>query len=396
MENAIHKQKGLVTIKRLICLILALCTSLAVLCGCQNTDGNTQNTTDITTEPTTEPTTEATEPTEPFALKYDSLLMVNPGEAWSIYDGPRDKTMITWASENESVATITEGMVIAVGDGETTVYAFVDGQKYECIVTCQFQDVSEDDRAPVLVPPEMQTVDASFFDDAVFIGDSVSVGLGYYAAMSGDLGKATFLARTSYGVSNAVYDIMLMTYRGREYKIEQALELCQPGKIFIMLGTNDVGGYDHDLLIKRWGMLLTRIRSACQDTPIYILSVPPVWTGGEKGRLTNENVNSFNFRLELFALENGCVFIDTASYLKDSTGGLARPYCSDKYVHFTNQGCKALIRVLKAYDGYKMEVADNEEELEEEYEEEHEEVVEPDTGDQLPDDADSVPEQPES
>ena len=38
--------------------------------------------------------------------------------------------------------------------------------------------------------------------------------------------------------------------------------------------------------------------------------------------------------------------------MKDSTGGLATPYCSDNYVHLTYAATERWVLVLKAFDGY--------------------------------------------
>ena len=78
----------------------------------------------------------------------------------------------------------------------------------------------------------------------------------------------------------------------------------------------------------------------------------PVWTGGEKGGLRNPNVDAYNVKLQAFAQANGCKYIDVASYMKDSTGGLATIYCSDSYVHLSEEGAKAWIKIRKAYTGY--------------------------------------------
>ena len=67
-------------------------------------------------------------------------------------------------------------------------------------------------------------------------------------------------------------------------------------------------------------------------------------------KLAAAYMDAYNARLEVFAKNAGVDFIDVAPYMKDSTGGMATRYCSDEYVHVTDLGAAAWIRVLKAYD----------------------------------------------
>ncbi len=210
-------------------------------------------------------------------------------------------------------------------------------------------------RSPVLEAPANYTVDTSFFDDAVFVGDSISLKLSYYAASSGELGKAKFLTVGSYGVGNAIYDHpdTKLKYQGKAYaNVEDALAATGAKKLFIMLGMNDIGRFGVNETITNWGTLLTLIRSTCPDMQIYIQSMTPIWTGGERGGITNRNADSYNAKLKTFAESNGCKFIDVAPYMKDSTGGLATVFCSDSFVHMTTEGAKTWVGILKAYTGY--------------------------------------------
>lgn len=357
-------------------LILALLMSLT---GCKAPETPETEPVETTTEPSVQDPVvpETTEPvaTKPpkgeFALEREELTLITAGETWNIYAGTVDASLVTWTSEDESVATVENGIVTAVSKGETTVTAVYEGQTLTCKVYCNLHtapgnvpeitvdptDPPEENpnagqRDPVYLPPTDLKVDSSFFDDAVFVGDSVSLKLSYYAGSSGLLGNAKFLTRGSYGVANGVYDYLLLTWQGQEMTIEDAIQATGASKLFIMLGMNDVALYGVDKTIEHWGMLLERIRSKNPTIEIYIQSMTPVWTGGEIGDLNNTTIDAYNAELEVFARENGCRFIDVAPYMKDSTGGLATAYCSDQYVHFTDAGSDTWIKVLKAYNGY--------------------------------------------
>lgn len=362
---------------RILALLLALTMVLSCFAGCGQSapeaSAQTQESSSAAPEETTtEPVTEATKPPKgEFTLERDELTLITAGETWNIYVGTVDAALVTWTSSNESVATVENGIVTAVSKGETTITAEYEGQRLTCKVYCNLHSTPGKDpvittdpteppetnpnagqRDPQLLAPADLKVDSSFFDDAVFVGDSVSLKLSYYAGSSGLLGNAKFLTRGSYGVANGVYDYLLLAWQGQEMTIEDAIAATGASKLFIMLGMNDVALYGVDKTIEHWGMLLERIRSKNPTIVIYIQSMTPVWTGGEIGDLNNRTIDTYNAALEVFARENGCGFIDVAPYMKDSTGGLATSYCSDQYVHFTDAGCDTWIKVLKAYNGY--------------------------------------------
>ncbi len=342
------------------CIFLVICMGLLTLSGCDRSD-----------QPQTVPATSAletveqilpatTEANEPFELDHEQITLLEVGQCMTLYSG--DLETVTWGSEDPAVATVAEGVVTAVDVGSTTVWGEYNGVRASCNVICEIERMqtvpvlttgSSDSRSPVLQLPEIQNVDSAFFDDAAFVGDSISLKLSNYAEESGALGSATFLVRGSYGVGNEIEADYHIIYQGEEMVIEKALSLCGAKKVFIMLGMNDIALYGVDRTIENWGKMIDNIRAVCPEIQIYIQSMTPVWTGGEKGGLNNDRVDSYNESLAAFAQASECGFIDVAPYMKDSTGGLATVYCSDSYVHLSTEGAKAWIAVLKAFSGYR-------------------------------------------
>ena len=369
--------------KRYLSIVSALCLLLGILSSCgnakndeltmdnDNSNGSTQAS--VMDMATTEATDTQPLLTEKIALVKAELYLKSAGEQYTLYTGDISVEEITWGTDNSSIATFEKGVVTAVSPGKTTVYAEYNNDRVTCVVNCDFKQTTAQNpdndgntgnegntgttggsRDPVKAVPSA-VVDASFFDDAVFIGDSISLKLSQYASSSGELGKAKFLVVGSYGVSNAINDHpdTKLSFRGTTYKdFEEALAATGGKKVFIMLGMNDIGLYGIDKTIENWGTMLSMIHEKCPDMVVYIQSMTPVWTGGEKGKLNNDNVNKYNERLKNFANNNGYKFIDVAPYMKDTTGGLATKFCSDSYVHLTNEGAQTWIKVLKAYTGY--------------------------------------------
>ena len=210
---------------------------------------------------------------------------------------------------------------------------------------------------PQTQPSEQPNTDSGdvmhFFDDAAFVGDSVSLKLQRYQASTGVFGNATFLTAGSYSVFHAVNDSMFISYRGQQMTPEDALAACGAKKVFILLGMNDIGRSDVgiDKTIANWGVFVQRIREKNPDITIYIQSGTPIHSSRDSGLLSNVNMDKYNEKLKAFAAQNGCQFIDIATAMKDANGDLKNEYCSDQYVHLSDAGCVAWISVLRNHFG---------------------------------------------
>ena len=68
-----------------------------------------------------------------IALKKDDVTM-QVGETWSSYSGTVDVSEVVWATTDESVATVSNGVVTAVGAGKATISAKYGDEEVTCIV----------------------------------------------------------------------------------------------------------------------------------------------------------------------------------------------------------------------------------------------------------------------
>lgn len=197
----------------------------------------------------------------------------------------------------------------------------------------------------------------NFFDGAVFVGDSVTLGLKNYVTSERNqgrecLGNAKFLAEGSMSYSNTLPEIGAKNsihprYNGTEMHIEDALALMNANKVFIMLGMNDFCIYPEEQAMANAKECTDRIKEKNPDIDIYIESVTPALF--DSGKFSNENINKFDVALKNFCDENGYTYVDVASAMKDENGILISSYCGDpgaKGVHMSNIGCKAWVDYL--------------------------------------------------
>ena len=196
----------------------------------------------------------------------------------------------------------------------------------------------------------------AWFDDAVFLGDSISVTLETYCSVYGGLGNAQFLCETSYGIYNALSGRVSLNYRGGKYLAQDVLPLTGAGKMFIMVGVNDIGGYSGvDAALERWEEFIGRVRAACPDMQIMIESALPIWSDADYGGLSNTNLRLYNDRLRAFCEENGLVFVDFAAYFRGEDGNLAMEYTSDFYVHVNNTAAELWVKQLRNPINYSVD-----------------------------------------
>jgi len=182
-----------------------------------------------------------------------------------------------------------------------------------------------------------------YFDNSVFLGDSVTLGLKNYTTKNRQtnsyfLGNAKFIAVGSYSVADTLVSVdspnsIHSLYNGVATQPQDIIADMGVKRVFICLGLNDVGIYTKNEYLTNYSILINRLRKAVPDIQIGILSVTPLTVEGERKSLYNAKIDEYNNALAAFAKENGCYFIDIASVLKDEEGYLTYELSSDNYCH---------------------------------------------------------------
>lgn len=197
-----------------------------------------------------------------------------------------------------------------------------------------------------------EKADISYFDDVVFIGDSVSYKLKLYNDSHDVMGNAKFLTSGSLGYGNALWSLdnpeaVFPSYQGDTVLLEDGVALTGAKKVYIMLGMNDVALYGIDGTIENMKTLTGKILEKSPDVEIYLESVTPILNGMEGKVWNNENINIFNGKLKDYCnTQDNFYFVDVASVMKDSDGCLVPEYCSDPDtmgIHFTDKACEVWI-----------------------------------------------------
>ena len=172
---------------------------------------------------------------------------------------------------------------------------------------------------------EKQTVGKEYFDDALFIGDSRTVGISEY----GDLNNATFFANIGMSVYN-VFEKTVSVPQVGKLKLEQLLTYKKFGKIYIMLGINELG-YNQEKTLKKYKDLLKFVQEKQSNAIIYIeanLHVAAERSNKDK-TINNININKINNEISKLADNEKIFFIDVNEKFDDENGNLSSNYTQD-------------------------------------------------------------------
>jgi|GEM_PF-1975997 len=176
--------------------------------------------------------------------------------------------------------------------------------------------------------PQTQVSSLSYLDDAVFLGDSITNGMTYHNMSEAYIAAATSMSTVGiFGKELEQYDGMTLF---------EACNAQKPKKIYVMLGSNEIGGISLDSFIDRYEDVLDKLRLANPDALIYLQSVMPVTKSyDEKNNLLNNDlIQQANLLLEQLAARKKVFFIDTHSALADENGYLPEEASPTDGVHF--------------------------------------------------------------
>lgn len=179
-----------------------------------------------------------------------------------------------------------------------------------------------------LPPPtkEFITVGDDYFDDAVFIGDSRTVGLHDY----GGLDKATFFATVGLNV----YDMWSQRFcevDGEKLTLEEALSRRQYKKIYFQIGINEMGRGTVDTFMQAYEESVRKFQQLQPDAIIYVQGIMRVTKEkSDKDKIfNNPGIQVRNERIAQLADNMKIFYIDVNEVVCDDTGNLRKELTFD-------------------------------------------------------------------
>lgn len=165
------------------------------------------------------------------------------------------------------------------------------------------------------------TENDSYFNDAAFLGDSRTLGISDYAGLDGadfycDSGMTIFKLLGEDGV----------TYQktGKKVDLNQVLQQEHYGKIYLMLGMNELGYGNTEMYLKQYREVVEQIREWQPDAIIYIMA--NLHVSEEKNNpeteFNNININDKNAASALLANGTDIFYLDCNPLFTDENGFL--------------------------------------------------------------------------
>lgn len=147
---------------------------------------------------------------------------------------------------------------------------------------------------------------ASFYDNAVFLGDTVANGISYYNFLSGN---------------KIISDINLTI--DKAYGNLDQLAQTSPQKVFLMIGINDLnhGSKSVDSIFDSYSSLVNQIKAKLPNANIYVVSVMPISQSLEsKTYIRKANIDALNNKLKTLISVPGVNFLDLAPAFQTESG----------------------------------------------------------------------------
>lgn len=201
--------------------------------------------------------------------------------------------------------------------------------------------------------PESPAVDPRYFEDALFIGDSVTQGF----RNSGFIPAKNIIAEKNINLNELVAN--KASYQGKTKTLYEMIDsqMPNPKKIYILLGLNNLPGTDNDVSMQYYRRLLETIQATYPDSMIFVESLTPMMQNSEyTKRFSSAKIDDFNVKLLALAEEMGIYYLDLQTVLKDANGYLIGDYSSPDGLHLVKNGHAVMYEYFLTHtvqpDGY--------------------------------------------
>lgn len=194
--------------------------------------------------------------------------------------------------------------------------------------------------------PESEAVEDAYFEDAVFLGDSRTEGFRLYSGLK----TGTYLCAVGATVES-VFTKKVWPAGGEEkVPLLDALAETECGKVYLMLGINELGWSKKETFHDQYAKVIDRVREDHPDAPIILQTIPPV-SARQDARgsyVNNERIGVYNQVIRALAEEKDCALVDVAEALDGEDGCLPGELNFDG-VHLNQAGCRIWLDYLRTH-----------------------------------------------
>ena len=203
------------------------------------------------------------------------------------------------------------------------------------------------------VPEKLPAVDMSYFEDAIFIGDSRMEDFGLFTGVAK---QATFYAKAGLAINKLIEGdgSQLVTFKVDGEKLTLFEALAKKNnfkKAYVMMGYNELGWPGTSGFKQYYTRLLNEIRKVNPNATIYVYCVIPVGRNPIDADITVENntrIAEFNEVIKEICKEGHFHYLNVQEVMIDSEGYLP-DYASTDGIHPTTEYYKKWLEYTKSH-----------------------------------------------
>jgi lysophospholipase L1-like esterase len=234
---------------------------------------------------------------------------------------------LIWFNKPTTISSTTSSSQASSGDNSIYATSTTLSQTTSSKTTATTSANSAKPGSSLATPINQSSLDnAAYFQDAVFVGDSITQGIAQYKIYKGPQ-IITDNALSAYSAFNKT-----ITVNGAKVLVSDAVATLKPKKIFVLMGINDIiWTTSSKTFTNSYAKLIEQLKIKCPNATIYVQSVFPV-TSNEEGRkptLANGNIDTFNTALQAMCTTEAVKYLDVASIIKGSDGKLSTDDSTD-------------------------------------------------------------------
>jgi hypothetical protein len=182
-----------------------------------------------------------------------------------------------------------------------------------------------------------------YFADACFIGDSRTQGLMMYSAPD----QATFYAIRGMTVASFFED---KAFQKKTATAEGMLKKKKFGKVYIMLGLNELGWTQTDSFIKRYSELVDSVKKSQPNAKIFIQSILPVSAAKSKSHpsFNNPRILKYNKLIYNMCVQKKVIYLNVREAVADKKGNLPDKATTDG-IHMNKTYCDKWLMYIRTH-----------------------------------------------
>ncbi len=215
----------------------------------------------------------------------------------------------------------------AVIDGDQETDAVVDEDQDIDADVAEDQEMTDTHEETEAAPDDTRLtyhgpVDDDYFNDALFVGDSRMVGLSEYCEPLDT--RADFYVKKALTIYNLLDGKPIRSFDGTQKSLWEVLDEKQYGKIYIMVGINEIGVGNSEYFKDAYEQVVDRIREVQPDALIFINSIMHVSQAKSDtdSLYNNTNINARNDAIASIADNIHIYYLNINEAVDDENGAL--------------------------------------------------------------------------